>query len=95
MSDRRRTFEIKRSLLKRAIAQGRGPQMILLIQWLNAQQAHACEQTLQALGEFEMQNYGQPRGVRMMNLLAELEGSPMRFFSASARIVHEASGTVQ
>lgn len=95
MSEHRRTFEIKRALLKRAIAQGRGPEMILLIQWINASNAHACAKTVQTLAEFEMQNYGQPRSVRMLNLLAEAEGSPMRFFSSKAQFVHETSGTVQ
>jgi hypothetical protein len=95
MSENRRTFEIKRALLKRAIAQGRGPEMILLIQWLSAANAHACEKTARALAEFEIQNYGQPRSVRMLNLLAEVEGASERYFSADVPRVHDAPSGLQ
>jgi hypothetical protein len=95
MSEHRRTFEIKRALLKRAIAQGRGPEMILLIQWINASNAHACAKTVQTLAEFEIQNYGQPRSVRMLNLLSVLSGSNERYHAADAPMIHDAPSGLQ
>lgn len=80
---RRSSKDLKRELLKRAIKEGRGPEMILLIQWRNAWLKHEAERDVDDLHKFEDENFAQPRSVRMLNALAALEGSGTRFSAAS------------
>ncbi|MCB9975018.1 MAG: hypothetical protein H6856_05225 [Rhodospirillales bacterium] len=75
----RSSKDIKRELLRRAIKEGRGPEMILLIQWRSAQLKHEAERDLDDLHKFEDENFAQPRSVRMLNALAAHEGSLTRF----------------
>ena len=75
----RSSKDLKRELLKRAIREGRGPEMILLIQWTNARIKHEAERDADDLHKFEDDNFAQPRSVRMLNLLASLEGQSVRY----------------
>lgn len=75
--------ELKRSLLKRAIQDNRGAEIILLIQWRLAASKHVCEDGLDQLFNFEAKNFRQPRAVRMLNLVAALEGNDKRYSDAS------------
>lgn len=84
----RTTKDVKRSLLRRAIQEGRGPEMILLILWRNAYNKHLAEKDKEDFLRFEEENFGQPRGVRMLNKVAELEGSTSRYTHADAARIH-------
>ena len=75
----RSSKDLKRELLKRAIREGRGPEMILLIQWTNAKIKHESQRDSDELHKFEDDNFAQPRCVRMLNLLAAVEGAGVRF----------------
>lgn len=75
----RSSKDLKRELLKRAIREGRGPEMILLIQWTNAKIKHESQRDSDELHKFEDDNFAQPRAVRMLNLLAAIEGQGVRF----------------
>ncbi len=83
--------EIKRSLLKKAIKEGRGPEMILLIQWRNALTRHKAKRRLEEFLKFECENMGQPRAVRMLNMLAGLDGSDLRFSDAQLALLNNFS----
>ncbi|MCB1682729.1 MAG: hypothetical protein H6858_10255 [Rhodospirillales bacterium] len=69
--------------------------MILLIQWTNARIKHESERDAEELHKFEDDNFAQPRSVRMLNLLAAMEGRSVRYSdSAVARLSEAAGGTV-
>ncbi len=91
----RSSKDLKRELLKRAIREGRGPEMILLIQWTNAKIKHEAERDADDLHKFEDDNFAQPRAVRMLNLLAALEGAGVRFTDSElSRLSETAGGSV-
>lgn len=79
----RSSKDVKRELLKRAIKEGRGPEMILLIQWRNAWLKHEAERDVDGLHKFEGENFAQPRSVRMLNVLAAHEGRAVRYGDAA------------
>jgi hypothetical protein len=88
----RSSKDLKRELLKRAIREGRGPEMILLIQWTNARIKHESERDCGDLHKFEDDNFAQPRAVRMLNLLAALEGQGVRFTDSELSRQSETTG---
>ncbi len=71
--------DIKRSLLKRAFKEGRGSEMILLLQWIKAQARHEKKKLSEEFIKFEEENMGQPRAVRMLNKLAQIDGREDRY----------------
>ncbi len=69
--------------------------MILLIQWRNAQLKHEAERDVDDLHKFEDENFAQPRSVRMLNLLAALEGAGVRYTDSElSRLSDTAGGSV-
>ena len=72
--------EIKQNLLKRAISEGRGHEMIKLILWRLAEIRHHAAQDEKALAEARyMDGDGQPKSVRALNTLAFHKNSHTRF----------------
>lgn len=74
--------EIKRKLLKKAIEEGRGPEMILMIQWRLSQSRDIPEEDKKALEENAMLNEGQPRSIRMLNTLSRHLGLSERYIKS-------------
>ena len=70
--------DLKQSLLKRAIAEGRGHDMIKLIQWRLAQIRHDAAKDKEAIREARFMK-GQPKSVRALNTLAFHKDDPTRF----------------
>lgn len=84
--------EIKQSLLRKAIAQDRGPEMIQLILWRLAEIKHHAAKDAQALEEARFAS-GQPQSVRALNTLAYYCDEDVRFSmsdqeSAAGRYIH-------
>jgi hypothetical protein len=75
----RSAYEIKRKLLRRAIREGRGPEMIMMIQWRLSYIKHVSEEDKDIIKECSLMEDDQPRAVRMLNALARLEGEDVRF----------------
>ncbi len=71
-----------RQYLKRAFAENRGAEAILLIMWRRAQVRHIAGNGVARLKEFEMNFYGQPRAVRALNMLEEMAGRTERYGDA-------------
>ena len=67
--------DLARSLLSRAFQENRGAKMILTLQWMKAKAAHQASGVSEALKEFEQANFGQPKSVRMLNVMAERYGA--------------------
>jgi len=84
--------EIKQSLLKRAVRENRGAEMILTLQWMRAKLDHQTEGVSQVIKEFDFANYGQPRAVKYSNIIAEIEGSDVRL-SDNNKAVQNAPST--
>jgi hypothetical protein len=68
-----------RSILKKAFKEGRGPETILLIQWLRAKERHLNKAGAKLAEIFNFENAGQPQAVRALNLMAEKEGLGVRY----------------
>lgn len=66
--------EVMRSILKRAFQENRGAEAILLIQWRKALVAHQAESDVAKLKKFEEVNAGQPRAIRALNMIEEMNG---------------------
>jgi hypothetical protein len=66
--------EVMRSILKRAFQENRGAEAILLIQWRKALVAHQAESDVAKLKKFEADNRGQPRAIRALNMIEEMNG---------------------
>lgn len=82
--------EIKRKLLKKAIEEGRGPEMILMIQWRLSQSQNIPEEHKEALEESAMLNEGQPRSVKMLNALSRHLGLSERYLNTSGKnLIHQ------
>jgi len=83
MSSKKRVLtpgqENLRAILKKAFQQGKGPETILLIQWLRAKERHLNEAGARLAVVFSFANAGQPQAVRALNLLAEREGVGTRY----------------
>lgn len=73
--------EIKKSLLKKAISEGRGPEMIKLILWRIAHIKHEAAKDEDALTEARYME-DQPQSVRALNALAFHKDSQTRFAMA-------------
>ncbi len=92
--------EIKQQLLKRAIENGRGPEMITTILWRLAKVRHEASKDEDMI-EKAVKMEGQPKSVRMLNTLARHENSPMRFSAETMKtpeidsFVHKEHETVQ
>ncbi len=71
--------ELKKSLLKRAFDENRGEEMKLLIEWRLAALKHTSSAMKKAYYDFEAKNAGNTRTVRMLNLLAEKDGSKRHY----------------
>ncbi|PZQ47842.1 MAG: hypothetical protein DI551_02445 [Micavibrio aeruginosavorus] len=65
----------KHSLLKRAFAENRGYEVILLMQWRTAKTSHDAESDFAKLKEFERLNKGNRRAIRALNLIEEMNGN--------------------
>ena len=72
--------EIKAGLLKRAFANDRGPEMIALILERGRRAREVPMDHIEALCQIDD---NQPRAVRMLNRIAEEEGSEKRFSDIS------------
>ena len=70
--------EIKQSLLKKAIAEGRGHEMIKLILWRLAEIRHFASQDEDAIQEARFMK-DQPKSIRALNTLAFHKDSDIRF----------------
>lgn len=75
----RSAYEIKKRLLKKAIREGRGPEMIMMIQWRLSYIKHLSEEDKDIVKECALVDDDQPRAVRMLNALARHEGSKQRY----------------
>ncbi len=89
----RSTKEIKQGLLKKAIAEGRGREMITTILWRLAQVRHDAAKDELAIEKAKRMN-GQPKSVRMLNTLARHEDSPLRFSAEMVNEVDEIKGFI-
>lgn len=69
--------KLKHRLLRRAIEQNRGAEVILLIQWRLAQENHQNKGLVELLRKFEAENEGQPRALRSLNLHAAHKNLPV------------------
>ena len=87
--------EIKQKLLKKAIEEGRGPEMMLLIQWRLQQVRHDAEADQERLEETLNVNKGQPRSIKMLNALALHEGSSTRYVESSRKNFVDGPQTLQ
>ena len=87
--------QIKQSLLKRAIQEGRGAEMILLIQWRLGQIRHDISQDKEMLDDSLLMDEGQPRSVRMLNTLARHEGLNRRFVETASKFIIKGPDTLQ
>lgn len=67
--------KLKQRMLRRAFDENRGPQMILLIQWRAALTRHLAQKDVETLAKFEEKNAGQPRAIRALNMIEEINGS--------------------
>lgn len=67
--------KLKHRMLRRAFDENRGPQMILLIQWRKALTQHLAQKDVETLKKFEEKNEGQPRAIRALNMIEEMNGS--------------------
>lgn len=74
---RSQKFEMKRKILKKAIAEGRGPEAISMLMRF-AQLQYLALMDADKLAMIKAME-SQPRSVRMLNLIAELEGSQFRY----------------
>lgn len=72
--------DIKQGLLKKAIAQGRGPEMIKLILWRISQIRHHAKQDQHAIDEAVSMD-GEPQSVRALNTMAYYKDEDVRFSS--------------
>ena len=78
--------EIKKGLLKKAIKEGRGPEMISQIQWriglckLSDEEKNLLEQST-------MTNDGQPRTVQMLNTIAQHKGNSERYIYTNKTLI--------
>lgn len=70
--------EIKQSLLKKAISEDRGHEMIKLILWRLAEIKHHASQDKEAISEARYMD-NQPQSVRALNTLAFYKNSNTRF----------------
>ena len=75
----RSAYEIKRQLLRKAIREGRGPEMIMMIQWRLSYIKHISEDDKEIVKECVLMEEDQPRSVRMLNAIARHEGEEIRF----------------
>ena len=75
----RSAYEIKRKLLKKAIREGRGPEMIMMIQWRLSYIKHISEDDKDIVKECTLLDDDQPRSVRMLNAIARHEGEDIRY----------------
>lgn len=75
--------EIKRSLLRRAFDEDRGPEIIAEILERNARIKEQSEADRGLLLECRLTGHGQPRSVQLLNALARLDGSNKRFTDTS------------
>ena len=87
--------EIKQRLLKRAIQEGRGAEMILLIQWRLQQIRHDASQDKDILEEIQLMDDGQPRSVRMLNTIARSKGLARRYVETPDKFVTRGPDTLQ
>jgi hypothetical protein len=87
--------EIKQKLLKKAISEGRGAEMILLIQWRLEQVRHEFSQDKEILEESRMVDDGQPRSVRMLNTIARAKGLSKRFVETPGKHLFKGPDTLQ
>ncbi|MCB9987752.1 MAG: hypothetical protein H6868_00295 [Rhodospirillales bacterium] len=74
----RSAYEIKQALLKRAIAQDRGPEMIARILKRIARVKELAAEDREILDDLRLY-FDQPRSVQMLNALARASGSPARY----------------
>ena len=85
--------DIKQSLLKKAISEGRGHEMIKLILWRLAQIKHFAAQDKEAIREALYMD-DQPQSIRALNTLAYHKNIATRFSlrdeDVAQGIVHEA-----
>ncbi len=75
----RSAYEIKRQLLRKAIREGRGPEMIMMIQWRLSYIKHISEDDKDVVEECRLMEEDQPRSVRMLNAIARYDGYDIRF----------------
>lgn len=87
--------EIKQSLLRRAIQEGRGAEMILLIQWRLQQIRHEASHDKDILEESLLVDEGQPRSVRMLNALARSRGLSLRYVETAGKFLSKGPDTMQ
>ncbi len=66
--------KLKHSLLRRAFTENRGSEVILLIQWRLAMEHHKNADGVKAARDFELENAGQPRALRSLNLISKSMG---------------------
>lgn len=76
--------KLKHRMLKRAFDENRGGEMILLIQWRLALTRHLAGKDAETLQKFEERNAGQPRALRALNLIQEMNGSKTFYRDADA-----------
>ncbi len=76
--------ELKRLLLQRAIKEGRGREVILLIQWRQAVIRDQVQDDIKGLERFLTESGAEPRTVRMLNLLSKALGSDQRYTAYAA-----------
>ena len=86
MSDLSPRKQLLQRLLRRAFAENRGAEMILLIQWRSAAERHQSEPALKELAEFNAQNEGQPQAVRALNLVEQRTCSSTRITYAPVQV---------
>lgn len=86
--------EIKQGLLKKAIKEGRGPEMILLIQWRLKASQNISPEEKDILEEAAHVNDGQPKSVRMLNALARHKGESTRYVHTET-LISEGPPTLQ
>ena len=75
----RSAYEIKRKLLRRAIREGRGPEMIMMIQWRLSYIKHISEEDKDIIQECLLMEDDQPRSVKMLNAIARHQDEEIRF----------------
>lgn len=75
----RSAYDIKRKLLRKAIKEGRGPEMIMMIQWRLSYIKHISEDDKDIIKECVLMEDDQPRSVRMLNAMARHEDEDIRF----------------
>lgn len=89
--------DIKKSLLKKAISEGRGHEMIKLILWRLAHVKHEAAKDEQAIDEARYMS-DQPQSVRALNTLAFHRDSSRRFSVSEEALtdgrIHEAPQSI-